>query len=160
FAARVNRLARKLIDAGVGPESLVAVGIRRSVDMLVALYATMTAGGGYVPIDPDHPAERTTYVLESSAPVCVLTTIADNVSAGEVPVIFLDTEDLSGYSDAPVTDADRLAPLRPANTAYVLYTSGSTGRPKGVAVSHASVVNQIAWITAEYRLNPADVVLQ
>ncbi|WP_432277954.1 non-ribosomal peptide synthase/polyketide synthase [Nocardia cyriacigeorgica] len=160
FAARVNRLARKLIDAGVGPESLVAVGIRRSVDMLVALYATMTAGGGYVPIDPDHPAERTEYVLESSAPVCVLTTIADNVSAGEVPVIFLDTEDLSGYSDAPVTDADRLAPLRPANTAYVLYTSGSTGRPKGVAVSHASVVNQIAWITAEYRMNPADVVLQ
>ncbi|MGK8469189.1 amino acid adenylation domain-containing protein [Nocardia cyriacigeorgica] len=160
FAARVNRLARKLIDAGVGPESLVAVGIRRSVDMLVALYATMTAGGGYVPIDPDHPAERTEYVLESSAPVCVLTTIADNISAGELPVIFLDTEDLSGYSDAPVTDADRLAPLRPSNTAYVLYTSGSTGRPKGVAVSHASVVNQIAWITAEYRMNPADVVLQ
>ncbi|MBF6303157.1 AMP-binding protein, partial [Nocardia amamiensis] len=56
FAFRVNRLARKLIDAGVGPESLVAVGIRRSVDMLVAIYATMTAGGGYVPIDPDHPA--------------------------------------------------------------------------------------------------------
>ncbi|WP_425298896.1 amino acid adenylation domain-containing protein [Nocardia cyriacigeorgica] len=160
FAARVNRLARKLIDAGVGPESLVAVGIRRSVDMLVALYATMTAGGGYVPIDPDHPAERTEYVLESSAPVCVLTTIADNISAGEVPVIFLDTEDLSGYSDAPVTDADRRAPLRPSNTAYVLYTSGSTGRPKGVAVSHASVVNQIAWITAEYRMSPADVVLQ
>ncbi|OQS16456.1 non-ribosomal peptide synthetase, partial [Nocardia donostiensis] len=160
FAARVNRLARKLIEAGVGPETLVGVGIRRSVDMLVAMYATMTAGGGYVPIDPDHPAERTEYVLESSSPVCLLTTTTHDVAAGDVPVFTVDTLDLSGYDDAPVTDADRRAPLRPDNTAYVLYTSGSTGRPKGVAVSHASVVNQIAWITSEYRITPADVVLQ
>ncbi|MBF6303041.1 amino acid adenylation domain-containing protein, partial [Nocardia amamiensis] len=146
--------------AGVGPESLVAVGIRRSVDMLVAIYATMTAGGGYVPIDPDHPAERTDYVLDSSAPVCVLTTTADNVTAAGIPVLTLDTLDLSGFGDGPVTDAERRAPLRASNTAYVLYTSGSTGRPKGVAVSHASVVNQIAWITAEYRIGPADVILQ
>ncbi|WP_036528987.1 non-ribosomal peptide synthetase, partial [Nocardia sp. CNY236] len=160
FAARVNRLARKLVDSGVGPESLVAVGIRRSVDMLVAIYATLTAGGGYVPIDPDHPAERTEYVLDSSSPVCVLTTTADPVSTVSVPVLAVDDLDLTEYSDAPITDAERRAPLRPANTAYVLYTSGSTGRPKGVAVTHASVVNQIAWITAEYRIGPADMILQ
>ncbi|MGK8501584.1 non-ribosomal peptide synthase/polyketide synthase [Nocardia asiatica] len=160
FAARVNSLARKLIDTGVGPETLVAVGIRRSVDMLVAIYATLTAGGGYVPIDPDHPAERTEYVLDSSAPVCVLTTTADDVTAAGIPVLALDTLDLSEFDDGPVTDAERRAPLRATNTAYVLYTSGSTGRPKGVAVSHASVVNQIAWITAEYRIGPADVILQ
>lgn len=67
FSSRVNRLARKLIAEGVGPETLVAVGIRRSIDMLVAIYATLTAGGGYVPVDPDHPAERTEYVLELAA---------------------------------------------------------------------------------------------
>ncbi|WP_147138150.1 non-ribosomal peptide synthase/polyketide synthase, partial [Nocardia ninae] len=160
FSARVNRLARKLIAEGVGPETLVAVGIRRSVDMLIAIYATMTAGGGYVPIDPDHPAERTDYVLANSTPVCVLTTLSDDVKSADCPVLALDTLDLSEFGDEPVTDAERRGPLRPANTAYVLYTSGSTGRPKGVAVSHASVLNQIAWITSEYRIGPADVILQ
>ncbi|WP_245814107.1 condensation domain-containing protein, partial [Rhodococcus marinonascens] len=57
FDARVNRLARYLIDAGVGPESLVGIGMRRSLDLLVAIYAVVKSGGGYVPIDPDQPAE-------------------------------------------------------------------------------------------------------
>ncbi|MFE3698557.1 non-ribosomal peptide synthase/polyketide synthase, partial [Nocardia tengchongensis] len=160
FAARVNRLARKLIDEGVGPESLVAVGIRRSVDMLVAIYATLTAGGGYVPIDPDHPAERTDYVLRTAEPVVLLTTVDDAVESADCPVLQLDSLDLDEYSDAPVADADRLAPLRPANAAYVLFTSGSTGRPKGVAIPHAAVLNQIAWITGEYDIDDTDVILQ
>ncbi|MFE3028706.1 amino acid adenylation domain-containing protein, partial [Nocardia tengchongensis] len=160
FATRVNRLARKLIDEGVGPESLVAVGIRRSVDMLVAIYATLTAGGGYVPIDPDHPAERTDYVLRTAEPVVLLTTVDDAVESADCPVLQLDSLDLDEYSDAPVTDADRLAPLRPANAAYVLFTSGSTGRPKGVAIQHAAVLNQIAWITGEYGIDDTDVILQ
>src|SRR5690606_9292016 len=79
FAARVNRLARKLIELGVGPDQLVAVGIRRSIDMLVAVYATVAAGGGYVPIDPDHPAERTDYVLAGARAVVLLTTTGDDV---------------------------------------------------------------------------------
>ncbi|MEG8180822.1 amino acid adenylation domain-containing protein, partial [Nocardia terpenica] len=163
FSARVNRLARKLIADGVGPESLVAVGIRRSVDMLVALYATMAAGGGYVPIDPDHPAERTDYVLSSSKPVCLLTTRADDVEptdADACPVVYIDDLDPGEFSDAPIDPAERRGVLSATNTAYVLYTSGSTGRPKGVAVSHASVLNQIAWITAEYGMDDTDVVLQ
>ncbi|WP_069163957.1 non-ribosomal peptide synthetase, partial [Nocardia altamirensis] len=160
FSARVNRLARKLIAEGVGPETLVAVGIGRSMDMLIALYATLTAGGGYVPIDPEHPAARTEYVLATSAPVCVLTTLSDNVSSPDCPVLAVDDLDLSEFSDARVTDADRRAPLRASNTAYVLYTSGSTGAPKGVAVQHSSMLNQIAWLTAEYRIGPADVILQ
>ncbi|WP_153349227.1 non-ribosomal peptide synthetase, partial [Nocardia aurantia] len=165
FAARVNRLARKLIDDGVGPESLVAVGIRRSIDMLVAIYATLTAGGGYVPIDPDHPAERTDYVLRSSDPVCLLTTRADEVDVelDDCPVVYLDELELgadSAYSDAPITAGERRGQLRGDNTAYVLYTSGSTGRPKGVAIRHSAVLNQIAWITAEYGIDDTDVVLQ
>ncbi|MGW4246257.1 amino acid adenylation domain-containing protein, partial [Nocardia sp. NPDC004722] len=160
FDGRVNRLARKLIDDGVGPESLVAVGIRRSVDMLVAIYATLTAGGGYVPIDPDHPAERTDYVLRTAEPVVLLTTALDAVESSDCAVLHLDSLDLSDYSDAPVTDADRLAPLRADNAAYVLFTSGSTGRPKGVAVPHAAVLNQIAWITGEYDIDDTDVILQ
>ncbi|MBF6209429.1 AMP-binding protein, partial [Streptomyces gardneri] len=75
--ARVRRLARRLIEAGVGPESLVALGMRRSVDLVVAAYAVHVAGGGYVPLDLDQPADRVQYVLDSADPVCVLTTAAD-----------------------------------------------------------------------------------
>ncbi|WP_282786200.1 condensation domain-containing protein, partial [Nocardia sp. CC201C] len=64
------------------------------------------------------------------------------------------------YADAPVTDADRRAPLRSGNTAYVIFTSGSTGRPKGVAVSHAAIVNRLVWMQYEYRIGTDDVVLQ
>ncbi|WP_319943080.1 condensation domain-containing protein, partial [Nocardia aurantia] len=72
FGARVNRLARRLIADGVGPESLVALGMRRSLDLVIGMHAVLRAGGAYVPIDPDHPVERTAYILDSADPVCVL----------------------------------------------------------------------------------------
>ncbi|OLT31431.1 hypothetical protein BJF84_27240 [Rhodococcus sp. CUA-806] len=66
FGSRVNRLARHLISLGVGPESLVAVAMLRSESMVTAMYAVVMAGGAYVPVDPDQPAERTGYILESA----------------------------------------------------------------------------------------------
>ncbi|WUD57928.1 amino acid adenylation domain-containing protein [Nocardia sp. NBC_00511] len=159
FAARVHRLARRLIVGGVGPESLVALHIRRSPDFVVAAYAVLAAGGAYVPLDPDQPHERIAHVLDTAHPVCVLTTSRDAFDAGAHPVLEIDTAILAGYADHPVIDVERRAPLRPHNTAYVIFTSGSTGRPKGVAVPHAAAVNQIRWITSEYDLGPADVVL-
>ncbi|KAA0021586.1 amino acid adenylation domain-containing protein [Antrihabitans cavernicola] len=161
FASRVHRLARFLVAEGVSAESLVALGMRRSIDMLVGMYAVLAAGGAYVPLDPDHPAERTEHVLETAAPVCVLTTDADGLAARvDVPVFAIDTQDLTGYSDEPIGAAERLSASTPDNTAYVIFTSGSTGRPKGVAVRTGSVVNQLEWITAEYGIGPDDVVLQ
>ncbi|MEU5844582.1 amino acid adenylation domain-containing protein, partial [Rhodococcus sp. NPDC047139] len=161
FDGRVNQLARHLISMGVGPESRVALAIRRSVDLVVAIYAVLESGGAYVPVDPDHPIERTGYVLESADPVVVLTTSRDGFGgAGSAPVVSIDELDLSALSDAPVTDADRLGVLRPENTAYVIYTSGSTGRPKGVAVPHRAIANQMAWMRDAYAFSPSDVYLQ
>ncbi len=163
FAARVHRTARYLIAEGVGPDSLVGLGMRRSLDLLVGMYAVLAAGGGYVPVDPDQPAERNGYILETAAPTLVLSTSRDGfevVGERSVSVVNLDEVDVSGFSDAPVSDADRAAPLRGSNTAYVIFTSGSTGRPKGVAVSHAAIVNRLVWIQAEYGLSAGDVVLQ
>uniref|UniRef100_UPI00145FCDFF non-ribosomal peptide synthetase n=1 Tax=Rhodococcus oryzae TaxID=2571143 RepID=UPI00145FCDFF len=161
FDARANRLARRLIADGVGPDTVVALAMRRSIDLLVAVYAVVKAGGAYLPLDPDHPAERTAHVLETAAPIVVLTTGADGAAlpAGS-PAVVLEQLDLGGLSGAPVTDADRLAPLSPENTAYVIFTSGSTGRPKGVAVSHAAIVNRLVWMQGEYGLTADDVVLQ
>ena len=160
FDARVNRFARYLVSVGVGPESLVGVAVRRSVDLLVAVYGVLRAGGGYVPVDPDQPAERNGYVLAAASPVCVVSTSDVGFDAGVVPVVEVDVVDVSGFSGAPVLDVDRVAPLRSGNTAYVIFTSGSTGRPKGVAVSHASIVNRLLWMQNEYVLGSSDVVLQ
>ncbi|MFX0576171.1 non-ribosomal peptide synthase/polyketide synthase [Nocardia nepalensis] len=160
LSARVNRLARRLIAAGVGPEALVVLGMRRSVEFVVAAYAVLTAGGGYVPVDPDQPAARRAHVVAAARPVCVLTRARDGWSVeSDSVVLAVDALDCTGYSDAPVTDSDRPHPLRSTNTAYVIFTSGSTGKPKGVAVSHASVANQIDWIADEYGIGSDDVVL-
>ncbi|MDM7489118.1 amino acid adenylation domain-containing protein [Rhodococcus sp. CSLK01-03] len=159
FASRVRRLARHLIGSGVGPETVVAVAMRRSVDLVVAVHAVLAAGGAYVPIDPDHPGERTQYVLASAAPLVVLTTARDGFEAPGSRVLEVDVVDVSGYSDEPIADEERIAGLQASNTAYVIYTSGSTGRPKGVALTHAATVNQLRWAQARYPLDSSDVVL-
>ncbi|WP_141549954.1 AMP-binding protein, partial [Nocardia farcinica] len=70
LATRVNRLARTLIARGVGPESLVALHIRRSPELVVAMYAVIAAGAAYVPLDPDHPADRTAHIVATARPAC------------------------------------------------------------------------------------------
>ncbi|MEV0367319.1 amino acid adenylation domain-containing protein [Nocardia fusca] len=162
LGARVYPLARFLISEGVGPQDRVVLALRRSVDLVVAMYAVAAAGGVYVPVDPDQPAERTGYILDTAAPVCVLTTsadAADGVVGDGVPSLAVDTLDLGGFAASPVTDAERVVPLRASNTAYVIFTSGSTGRPKGVAVPHAAIVNQLRYITEEFALDATDAIL-
>ncbi|MGV9433571.1 amino acid adenylation domain-containing protein, partial [Nocardia sp. NPDC003648] len=160
FDARVNRIARLLIAEGVGPERTVVLAMRRGPDLVIAMHAVVRAGGAYVPIDPDHPVDRIAYIVETAAPLCVLTTAADGLPITvDVPVFELDHTALSELSDAPVTDAERIAPLRPAHPAYVIFTSGSTGLPKGVAVPHAAIVNQLAWLHDRFEMTGADRVL-
>ncbi|MFI5776149.1 amino acid adenylation domain-containing protein [Nocardia sp. NPDC051570] len=155
LARRAHRLARWLVAQGVGPGTLVAVGMPRSIELVVALLAVTVAGGGYVPVDQDHPADRVGYILDTAAPVCVLTT-----GAGlpvDVAQVRIEDLDLSGYSDAPLTDSDRSAPLRADDLAYVIFTSGSTGRPKGVAVTHRSVVSLLAGARRRFSFEASDV---
>ncbi|WP_160096624.1 non-ribosomal peptide synthetase, partial [Rhodococcus sp. T7] len=161
FDARANRLARELIVRGVGPDSLVGLGIRRSFDLLVGMYAVIKAGGAYVPLDPEHPADRLAYVLETARPVAVLTTSRDEL---ELPsgmnVLEIDELDIAAHADTPVIDAERSEPLRADNLAYVIFTSGSTGRPKGVGVSHRAIVSNLRWRQQEYGFTCEDVILQ
>ncbi|WP_062393756.1 non-ribosomal peptide synthetase [Gordonia phthalatica] len=160
FGARVNELARRLIAAGVGPETAVAVIIDRSVEMMVAIHAVVTAGGQYVPVDVEAPAERVEYMLETAG-VRVILTAGGTVSTGqgEVTVIEVDTDHPVDVG-SPVTDAERLSPLRPDHAVYTLFTSGSTGRPKGVTLTHEAVVNRLRWGLDELPIDRTDVVLQ
>ncbi|MGV9413633.1 non-ribosomal peptide synthase/polyketide synthase [Nocardia sp. NPDC003693] len=161
FDERANRLARELISRGAGPDTVVALAMRRSHELLVGMYAVVKAGAAYLPLDPDHPADRVAQVLDQAHPLCVLTSTRDalELPAG-APRFDIDAADLSAHSPRPVTDADRTAPLRPDHLAYVLFTSGSTGKPKGVGVSHAAIVNRLRWMQHAYPLDATDVVLQ
>ncbi|MGV0816246.1 amino acid adenylation domain-containing protein, partial [Mycolicibacterium boenickei] len=140
-----SRLARALIEAGVGPERAVGVAMGRCAELVIAWWAVLKAGGVYVPVDPGHPAERIATVLDTAEAVCVLTRGMGGLEGtGGHLVIPLDVVDLSEHSADPVTDSDRLAPLSVDDAAYVIFTSGSTGTPKGVAISHAGVLGVAA----------------
>ncbi|MEV0031787.1 amino acid adenylation domain-containing protein [Nocardia sp. NPDC050793] len=160
FAVRVHRVARALHARGVGPGSLVALAIRRSTELVVAMYAVLEAGAGYVPLDPDQPAERVDHVLETARPAMVLTTSRDDFRSERTTVLDLNDLESNAFGAKPITDRERVRPIRPGDIAYVIFTSGSTGRPKGVAVSHAAIVNRLAWMQHEYPLDVDDVVLQ
>nr|WP_280498748.1 non-ribosomal peptide synthetase [Nocardia cyriacigeorgica] len=160
LGSRVNRLARRLIAEGAGPETIVGLGALRSIDMLVAMYAIVRSGAAYVPIDPDHPAERIAQVVAGAAPLLVVRAGGARLPELAVPVLDYATLDLSEVDDAPVTDADRRHPLRPDNAAYVLFTSGSTGRPKGVSISHRAITNQLRWLESRYEITGRDRLLQ
>ncbi|WP_459965279.1 amino acid adenylation domain-containing protein, partial [Mycobacterium avium] len=145
-----TRLARKLIQHGVGPERAVGVAIERCAELVVAWWAVTKAGGVYAPVNLDHPVERIASVLDTVDAVCVLTCGTDEVAgAGPRPILRIDGLDLSGDSTEPITDADRRSPLRADDTAYLIFTSGSTGVPKGVAVSHTGL---LGWAAAQREL--------
>ncbi|NDK92188.1 amino acid adenylation domain-containing protein [Gordonia desulfuricans] len=169
FGSRVNGLARDLIAAGIGPDDTVAVAIDRSAELLVAIHAVVAAGGAYLPVAVDTPVERAQYMVRTGGVRHLL------VAAGHTPgfadalgpavaVTPVDTaipiETVTARGAAPVTDADRHAPLRTDDAAYTLFTSGSTGRPKGVTVSHAAIGNRLRWMQDAHRLTADDVVLQ
>ncbi|MBH0779872.1 non-ribosomal peptide synthetase [Nocardia bovistercoris] len=156
-----NRLARLLVARGAGPDAVVGLYLRRSVELVVGMYAIVKAGAAYLPLDTDHPADRVDGILAQARPVCVLTAARDGSTAPpRAATLALDTLDLTGFDPSPLVDAERRAPLHGDNLAYVLFTSGSTGRPKGVGVTHRAIVNRLRWMQHEYPLDATDAVLQ
>ena len=162
--ARANRLARLLAGRGVGPESVVAVLMERSADLVVALLGVLKAGAAYLPVDPGYPAGRVSFMLADADPAAVLT--VSGLAAGPlagcgVPLVAVDDPgvvgELAGLADSDLADDERVPRLLPAHPAYVIYTSGSTGRPKGVAVSHASVAGLFAGTRQWFNFATTDV---
>ena len=166
---RANRLARLLIGRGVGPESLVAVVMDRSADLVVALLAVVKAGGAYLPVDPGYPADRVSYLFTDAAPVLALTdqACAAKVAVADVPglpVLALDDPalavELAGLDGRDVTDCERSAALALDHSVYVIYTSGSTGRPKGVMVAHRGLASLVTAQAERFEVGSDSRVLQ
>ncbi|SDT80502.1 non-ribosomal peptide synthetase [Actinoplanes derwentensis] len=139
--ARSDSLAGELIGTGIGPESIVALLQRRSVDLLVSVLAVLKAGGAYLALDPDHPDPRLTYLLEDSGAKLLLTdaTFADRLPSA-LPRLRVDVA-----GGTAVTAVRPEQTVSAAGLCYVTYTSGTTGRPKGIAMTHGSLTNLIRW---------------
>ncbi|WP_185757059.1 non-ribosomal peptide synthetase [Nocardia bhagyanarayanae] len=137
---RSNRLARALIQRGIGPEDIVAIGMPRSLNYILAVWAVAKSGAAFLPIDPTNPVERITHMVTDSKAAIGLTVTSARAQLPD-DIDWLTSEDLPQAENGPVTDSDRVRPLRVDDIAYVLYTSGSTGLPKGVAVTHRGLRN-------------------
>ncbi|MFD8012191.1 non-ribosomal peptide synthetase [Streptomyces sp. NPDC058955] len=162
--ASANRLARRLIAAGVGPDSLVAIAVPRSDRLIVAVLAVLKAGGAYLPLDPGYPAERLAHMVVDARPVLLLRTEGVGSPGLDVPELVLDDPAFEAGCAAErgddVTDGERLSPLTPAHLMYVIYTSGSTGVPKGVALSHTGVTDLVSTQKRLYGVGVGQRVLQ
>ncbi|WP_051173839.1 non-ribosomal peptide synthetase [Amycolatopsis orientalis] len=137
LADRARLLADSLRERGVGTESVVAVRLPRGPELLAAILATWLAGAAYLPIDPDHPAERSEFTRADSG-----------------ATVLIGPEGVSGLEESRVPASAML----PGQLAYVMYTSGSTGVPKGVAVTHEGLANYLAWAVEFYRIGAGDRV--
>ncbi len=142
-----NRLAHRLRKLGVGPDVLVGIYTRRSLEMVVAVLGVLKAGGAYVPLDPTYPADRISYQIADSKLGVLVTMpgLADALEAPNVVKLELDAR-FATLDSEPAHEPERTNGA--SDLAYVIYTSGSTGRPKGVMIEQRNVLNFFAGMDA------------
>ncbi len=158
---RANQLAHRLRELGVGPDVPVGACMERSVELLVAFLGILKAGGAWLPLDPDYPADRLDFMLRDSAARVVITQGAGSALTRAFPATVhrlpLDTDGplLAGYpgTDLPVGNS-------PDDIAYVIYTSGSTGQPKGALIPHRGLCNHVHWLNEVLGTTAQDRLLQ
>ncbi|NCR69790.1 MAG: amino acid adenylation domain-containing protein [Microcystis aeruginosa LG13-12] len=156
---QANQLAHYLQSLGVNSEVLVGIYLERSLLVIVGLLAVLKAGGAYLPLDPDYPKQRLTYMAEDAQISLLLTqeSLLDSLPVEDVGVIVLDklAEILTVQSPE-----NPLSEVVSENLLCLLYTSGSTGKPKGVMLTHAALVNHSWGISEVFGLTESDRVLQ
>ncbi|MBY0463081.1 MAG: amino acid adenylation domain-containing protein, partial [Alphaproteobacteria bacterium] len=177
---RANQLAHHLRILGVGPDTLVAISVERSLEMIIGLIGILKAGGAYVPLDPSYPQERLQFMLDDTR-VSILITQAHLQDifknhrmtlllhwCDETKELLIEEKSFTAESSqtqrwiSPSAETSKnLASLTtPYNLAYVIYTSGSTGKPKGVMIDNRGLSNRLTWMQDKYTITPKDRVLQ
>ena len=148
--SRANQLARYLRKCGVGPEALVGILMHRSAETVVAILATLKAGGAYLPLDPSYPRELLAFMINDARPRVLVTKSAflQLLPQSLLQIVCVDREaDEIGKGSAENLSVE----VFPANAAYAIYTSGSSGRPKGVIVSHQNLLHSTSARLLYYR---------
>ncbi len=162
-----NQLARLIRDQYIvctglemKEDTLIALYLERSLEMVIGILGVLKAGGAYVPVDISYPAERADYIFKDSGAALILT----QRLGSEIPIWLPEGKilniDLSEEFYTTADKADLPSYSKSADLAYVIYTSGTTGKPKGVMITHTGVVNRLVWMQSMYHLTEDDVVLQ
>ncbi len=160
--AASDRLARRLVAAGMRPDDRVGLHAGRSCEFVLGLLAVLKAGAAYVPLDPALPTDRLAYQLADSRARLLLSTEGAACRLGHtVPVIELAFEpaDRQGHGasvSSPSSGTAAWPVPHPHQAACVIYTSGSTGQPKGVVVTHGALANYVQGVLGRLDL-PAEV---
>src|SRR5205814_6828486 len=156
---RANQLAHYLRNMGVGLEVPVALCLERSIDVVVGLLAIMKAGGVYVPLDPEYPSERLSFMLADSGAAVLVTneSLLDSLPEHSAKLACLD-RDHEQIAQQPLENPS--SGVGPEHLAYIIYTSGSTGEAKGVLVKHRGLCNLSAVQVRSFGVQPESRVLQ
>jgi amino acid adenylation domain-containing protein len=156
---RINQLAHLLIPQMTLKEEPVAICMNRSLEMVIAIYAVIKAGGAYLPLEPDFPDQRLAYMISNADSRIVLTQshFSEKFDGKTIKIICIDQETAALKSQSK----DNLNLLiQPEHLAYIIYTSGSTGNPKGVMNEQRGIMNRLTWMQKELQLTSQDSVLQ
>lgn len=156
---RANQLARLLRKQGVGPGALVGLCLEPSLEMLIALWGILKAGGAFVPLDPGLPRSRLAFMLADTQLPVLLTrqSLTTDLPAHEAHVVCLDAEE-QAIAQESRSNPDTL--VAADDLAYVIFTSGSTGQPKGVCLGHRGLCNLVEAFKRHLQLPPGSRVLQ
>ncbi|MCU0285070.1 MAG: amino acid adenylation domain-containing protein [Acidobacteria bacterium] len=175
-----NRLACLLNEKGVLPDTIAAIMIERSVEMIVGIMGILKSGGAYLPIDPEYPQERIDYILkDSNARVLINKSEARSTKSETNPNVqkindqnknsnsdsafvlnleHLNLNSLKGCPRRGLSNFDiRASNLFSSNLAYIIYTSGTTGKPKGVLVEHQNVIRLMTNDKFQFNFGNSDV---
>ncbi len=176
---RARALARRLRALGARPNGLVAIVMEKGWEQVVAALGILGSGAAYLPIDPDLPAERRSWLLADGGVEIAVTQpwleqrfgLAGEWPEGLRRLTVAAEPDAAAVAepDAPVAvEPDGVQPdgaaaaeppvQGPGDLAYVIYTSGSTGLPKGVAIDHRGAVNTVLDVNRRFGVGPRDRV--
>lgn len=149
---KIDTFATVLVQRGLKKQQFVGISIKPSPEMLIAIMAILRIGAAYVPLDPDYPDSRISYIIASSTMQAIITDEPEREFSDGIHTIYTTT----------VTDKSEPLPeveYASSDIMYVMYTSGSTGRSKGVVVPHKGVANYLLWMQTEFEMNQHEVFL-
>jgi amino acid adenylation domain-containing protein len=149
-----DQLAEKMIALGVGPDVPVGICLDRSFDYIVAMLASLRAGGAFMPLDPRWPTERLRFVLDDARAPVLVTSPSHRSQLNGSRWTIVSPNERSPSQAHPKLEARPL--IGPSNLAYLIYTSGSTGEPKGVEISLGNLCHLIDWHNNTFGVTASD----
>jgi amino acid adenylation domain-containing protein len=156
LADRAAQLATALMDAGIDRGDRVGICLDRTVEYIVAILAVLSTGAAYIPLDPTHPRQRISLLLQNGGAKVVVTSAEHELLIAEAGIRVVVTDGITGTADTDRVAA-ATARIEPSDPVYVIYTSGSTGVPKGVAVTHHNILRLFDVTRPEYSIDHTDV---